>query len=200
MMNTKTLAVALLISSSSIAHAGFFDSLFGNKEEAPATEVKTEAPAAEVKAELPAATPSTMETATNMAMGLLPTLTQQLGVTDTQAEGGMGSLMQLAKGALSSDEFGQLSGGIPGMDTLLAAAPALSSGSGNGMSGMLSSAGGLASSIGGIAQLTQQFEALGLSSDMIAQFANIAISYFSQDDGSNTGDLLQKGLSSILGS
>jgi len=85
------------------------------------------------------------------------------------------------------------------MEMLLAAAPALSSkGGAGGLSGMLSNAGGLASSIGGLSQITDQFEALGLSPEMIAQFANIAINYFTQE-GNNTGELLQKGLSSILG-
>jgi len=158
-----------------------------------------EAPEAAVISSSPTAETGTMDTVVSTAMGLLPTLTQQLGVSDSQAEGGMGSLMNLAKSALSTEEFGSLSQGVPGMDTLLAAAPALNSkGGSSGLSGMLSSAGGLASTIGGLGQITEQFEALGLSPDMIAQFANIAIGYFTQE-GNNTGELLQKGLSSILG-
>ena len=199
----KTLLVsAILLSSSNMAHAGFFDFLFGGEEEAPVAEVSTKTEQA-VTQTAPAQA-STMETATNIAMGLLPTLTQQLGVTDTQAEGGMGSLMQVAQGALSSDEFSQLSQGIPGMDTLLAAAPALGSKSagGNALSGMLANAGGIASGLGAMGKLTEQFEALGLSPDMIMQFANMAISYFSKSDVAgtdNTANLLQSGLSAILG-
>jgi hypothetical protein len=189
-MKIKIFTAALLLATANVANAGFFDSLFGNNEEATSTEAATT---------VADETSSTMETATTVAMGLLPTLTQQLGVTESQAEGGMGSLMQLAQGALSSEEFSELSDGVPNMSALLAAAPVLSSGDGEGgISDMLSSAGGFASSLGGMAKLTEQFKSLGLSADMIIQFANIAISYFSNDSSTNTGALLQKGLTSIL--
>lgn len=209
-MKKIILTSAILLSTANTAHAGFFDFLFGDKEEAaPATEVTTSekaSPAVSVPAvkDTPRES-SMMDTATDVAMGLLPMLTSQLGVTETQAEGGMGSLLQVAQGALSSDEFGQLSQGIPGMDTLLAAAPALGSKSagGNALTGMLSNAGGMAAGLGVMGKLTEQFEALGLSPDMILQFANLAISYFSSSDApegsGNTGNLLQTGLSAILG-
>lgn len=208
-MKKTVLATAILLSSANYAHAGFFDFLFGNKEEkaAPVAEAPAKVEQAAVEVAKEAAAPaesSMMETATNVAMGLLPMLTSQLGVTETQAEGGMGSLLQVAQGALSSDEFGQLSQGIPGMDSLLAAAPALGSKSagGNALTGMLANAGGLAAGLGSMGKLTEQFEALGLSPEMIIQFANLAISYFSsseEEGASNTGNLLQTGLSAILG-
>ena len=199
-MKKILLTSAILLSTASTAHAGFFDFLFGGEEEKAAPAAEVSAPAKTTQAVTAPAAP-----AADMAMGLLPMLTSKLGVTETQAEGGMGSLLQVAKGALSSDEFGQLSQGIPGMDTLLAAAPALGSKSagGNALSGMLSNAGGMAAGLGAMGKLTEQFEALGLSSDMIMQFANMAISYFSSSDApegaGNTGDLLQSGLSAILG-
>jgi hypothetical protein len=211
-MKKTLLATVILLSTANYAHAGFFDFLFGSKEEkaAPVAEVSTDAPAkveqatVQAKEASPAAESSMMETATNVAMGLLPTLTSQLGVTETQASGGMGSLLQVAQGALSSDEFSQLGQGIPGMDSLLAAAPALGSKSagGNALTGMLSNAGGIAAGLGSMGKLTEQFEALGLSPEMIIQFANIAINYFSSSEaeGSDTtGNLLQTGLSAILG-
>ena len=210
----KTLLVsAILLSSSNMAHAGFFDFLFGNKEEEKQAQVEVQTPAPETSpsktvqpSTVPAAS-STMESATSMAMGLLPFLTSELNVTETQAEGGMGSLLQVAQGALSSGEFSQLSKGIPGMESLLAAAPALGSKSagGNALSGMLANAGGMAAGLGSMSKLTEQFEALGLSPDMIMQFATIAIDYFSNTSSAasegtnNTGALLQKGLSAILG-
>ena len=86
------------------------------------------------------------------------------------------------------------------MRGLLAAAPALSSSSASiGLTGMLSSASGLSSSLGGIAQLTSQFEALGLSADKIPQFVSVVMSYFSANNDTQTTDLLKKGLSSIAG-
>ena len=186
MLNRKILAAMLLMSSASVAHAGFFDFLFGSNEEPATAPVIQPAPAAQPV--------SAASAATSLAAGLLPALTQQLGVTEAQAKGGLGSLMTLAKGSLSTDEFGQLSAKVPNMDTLLAAAPQLQSK--GGMSDMLSSAGGLAASLGSLVQLNERFEALGLNPEMIAQFANIAISYFAKND-ENSGELLQKGLSTL---
>lgn len=189
----------LLVSLSSPSHAGFLDSIFGKK-----TEEEKAAPE-EVATQADSGADSTLEAASNLAMGLLPQLTSQLGVTDTQAEGGMGSLLQAAKSQLTSEEFGLLGGGIPNMDTLLAAAPALASSDESGSSGLtgaLSGLGGVASSLGGLSMLTSQFEALGLSPDMIGKFAKIAIDYFSGDGAegseSGVGALLQKGLGSFL--
>lgn len=205
-MKKTILASAILLSSANYAHAGFFDFLFGgDKEETAAPAASQAVPAEESVATVAPHASSGIETATSLAMGLIPTLTKQLDVTETQAEGGMGSLLQVAKGALSSDEFGQLSQDIPGMSSLLAAAPALGSKSagGNAVSGMLSNVGGMAAGLGVMGKLTEQFEALGLSPDMIMQFANIAISYFSSKDETqgenNTGNLLESGLSAILG-
>lgn len=201
-MKKTFLVSAILLSSANVAHAGFLDFLFGNKEK---TEPVAEAP---VKAEQASvAEPSMVETGTQIALSLLPTLTKELNVTDQQAEGGMGSILQMAQSTLSTNEFSQLGQGIPGMETLLAAAPLLDSKSagGNALSSVLANAGGIASNLGGIAKLNEQFEALGLSTDMIIQFASIAIEYFSTpsadtpEGAANTGALLQKGLTAILG-
>jgi hypothetical protein len=211
MIMKKTLLVsAILLSSANMAHAGFLDFLFGKKEES-APVVEAPAPATQTSPSTPVAAaatqPSTMESATNLAMGLLPVLTSQLGVSETQAQGGMGSLLQVAQTTLSSNDFAQLSEGIPGMQTLLAAAPALSSKSagGNALSGMLANAGGLVAGLGSMSKLTQQFEALGLNPEMIVQFATIAIDYFSNsaekgvENADSTAALLQRGLSAVLG-
>ena len=184
-MKTKILTVALLFSMINVANAGFFDFLFSS-DDAPVEEVVA------VKAPI-------APTTTSISSSLLQTLTQQLGVTQTQAEGGMGSLMQLAKSGLSSNEFGQLSSNVPDMGKLLSAAPILTSeDSSAGLSDMLSGAGDIGSSIAMISMITQQFEALGLSSELISKFADIAITYFTKESGTSTGALLQKGLSSIL--
>lgn len=192
-MKKHILATTLLISMTSIANAGFFDSIFA-KEETTSTVIKSEV--AKVVPSVETDKTSTVSSATSLASGLLPSLTQQLGVSETQASGGLGSLMSLAQSSLSTDEFSQLSSGVPNMSSLLAAVPSLSSGTGGGLTDMLSSAGGVASSLTSLSLLTQQFEALGLSPDMISQFTQVAMSYFSGDSG--TTDLLQKGLSSAL--
>jgi len=219
-MKMKLLAAAVLVSATSVANAGFLDSLFGSDEETTtAAEVKTtteaqvESVTDAAKSQMTSAVDAVKSTATtatttaavasatsgSTSSSLLSALTSQLGVTDTQATGGLGSLMQVAQGSLSTDDFSSLSDSVPNMSTLLAAAPSLtSSDSTSGVTDLLASAGGAASSISTIATLTKQFEALGLSSDMISQFASIATSYFTSSDNSTASSLLQKGLSSIL--
>jgi hypothetical protein len=185
-MKKTILATALLLSLSHSANAGLFDAVVESAEELTATATKTESV---VSAKETAA-------ATNSS-SLLATLTDQLGVTDSQAEGGLGSLMQLAQSNLSTQDFSQISSSIPNMDSLLAAVPEIDSSSASGVTNLLANSGDLASSLGGLSLLTEQFEALGLSSDMVSQFANIAISYFSEGGDSTVSDLLQKGLSAL---
>jgi len=200
-MKINMIATGLLICATGTAQAGFFDSLFGSKEEAPVAEVKQAAAdttASNTKA-VASTSSTTVDTALSVASGLIPALTSQLGVNNDQAQGGMGALLNVAKGSLSGGEFSSLSNGIPGIETLLAAAPALSGKSSmGGLSGIATSLGGSAAALGGIGQLTSQFEALGLSPEMISQFAKVAIDYFMNNDV-DTGSLLQKGLGSILG-
>jgi hypothetical protein len=177
----------LSFSLAQIAQAGSLDGLLNKAIDSAATAVNSP----EKK--------DAKETSKEVAMGLLPELSNQFGVSEEQAKGGMGALMQVAKGNLSSQEFTQLSQGVPGMDTLLAAAPAFSSNSKSGaISGALSNLGGVASALGGAGMLTKQFESLGLSTEMIGQFASIAIDYFS-GNGLDTSALLQKGLGALLG-
>ena len=74
-------------------------------------------------------------------MELIKLLTDQLGISQDQAQGGAGLLFKLAKEKLESDEFGQISSKVPEADALAASAPG---------SGFLGSAlGGLASSLSG---------------------------------------------------
>jgi len=186
-MKKLSLSFVLLLSTSSLCHAGFLDSLLNKESQKVTTQAPSEAD-------------STITAVTNASMSLIPQLVKQLGVTDTQAEGGMGALFQVAKSKLTSDEFSELDKEIPEMKTLLTVAPNLKpKANSSNLSGTLSGLGGLASSIGDMSQLTEQFETLGLSPDMIGQFATVAIEYFSSDSSEDsTSSLLQKGLSSIL--
>ncbi len=135
-----------------------------------------------------------------LAGGLISKLSRNLGISSSQAEGGTGALLQLAQSSLSKGEFNKLGSAMPGLDVLLAAAPALAGkggGMAGGLSGVMSTMGASASSLSGIAKVTQQFEALGLSPDMISRFAQMMVSYFKGGEG-NTAALLQKGLSAAL--
>jgi len=86
-------------------------------------------------------------------MELVDQLTKNLGVTQTQAEGGVGMLFNLAKGKLGGSDFSKVSAVVPGVDSLMKAAPA----SGGGFLSKLFGGGA-----GNIAGLAGGFSKLGL--------------------------------------
>ena len=57
--------------------------------------------------------------------GLTSLLTKQLGVTDTQASGGVGSMLKLAQEKLAAGDFDKIAKAIPGSDKYLASAKQL---------------------------------------------------------------------------
>lgn len=186
MKNTLLLA-AMTLALSTPAHAGWFDSLFGGNDES-----------AEVVAE------STAKPAVTQgldAMALIPMLTDSLGVTEKQAEGGMGSLFNLAKDSLSKDQFGELSGALPGIDQLLGAVPEVTEGSKSesGLGGLLNSAAQYSDSLKAVNQVSQQFEALGLDPQMIMQYMQVAQQYLNTPQGQQAKQLLMDGLAGLGG-
>src|SRR4029453_14114495 len=68
---------------------------------------------------------------------LIGARTKELGATVPQASGGAGALLGLAKPRLKPEDFTKVSGAIPGIDTLLAAAPAVAGTAGSGARGAL---------------------------------------------------------------
>ena len=58
--------------------------------------------------------------------GLTNALTSQLGISEAQAGAAVGSVLGLAKGKLSPEDYTKLAGAIPGADKFLAMAPDLS--------------------------------------------------------------------------
>lgn len=155
------------------ATAGWFDNLFGKEEVKPvATETQTQ------------------------DADLVSNVMSQLGLNQSQAEGGLGSLLTLAKSSLGGEDFGPIAKAIPGINQLLSAAPALDNES--GMAGLLSKAGDLGASLQGGAQVYDAFEKLGISKSLAAPMVNIVKSYLDTHAGQGTSDLLMKGLSAVL--
>ena len=176
----KTSALILSVTFAANSQAGFLDSFLGGDKES-ATEKQ--------------AATSTAQTATKdvaVASGEQQSLTSlissQLGVTDAQATGGLGAIFQAAQSTLSSGEFSQLAAGVPGMDSLLSAAPSSDS----------SGIGGLLSQAGSTGELLAAFDKLGLSSDQIASFASLITDYFTGNDQANLSDLLMKGIGEFI--
>jgi hypothetical protein len=152
---------------------------------------------------------SGVPTAFASASGLVGLLTQQLGVTETQAKGGAGALFDFAKSKLSKADFAKVAAAVPGMDDLLRAAPK-SGGTGSmgsGVSGMLggassksreiggalgsaSSVGSNAEKLGSLSGLVSSFSKLGLSADMVQQFIPPVLSFVENNGGKIARDLL----------
>lgn len=107
---------------------------------------------------------------------LVDLLTQNLGVSGAQAEGGAAVLFKAARDKLGGGEFDKLLGGVPGLGDLLSKAPA--AGGGGGLGGML---GGLAGAVGGnaglIASVLGGFGKLGLTADHAKKFVPLILGF-----------------------
>lgn len=136
--------------------------------------------------------------------GLVGMLTQQLGVTTPQAEGGAGAIFSAAKQKLSPAEYTQVSDKVPEATTLLDKAPEPKS-EGGGMTktiGGVSSAlggsggslGGAAATVGGMGALSDSFSSLGMSSDMVGKFTPIVLDYAKSKGGDTVMNLLKGAL------
>lgn len=208
MIKPSLLALAL---ASVNAQAGIFD-FFKSSDEPSDTQVeaaKTEVSQAQQQAQTTVEQAQeqanqTSNSTLDLASSLIPQLSSGLSINQEQASGGLGALMQYAKASLSEEQGQQLSNGIPGLDSLIAAAPALAGDKG-GLAGSLgqigSAVGGAlgdgASAAGALGMLTQQFESLGLSPEMIGQMAQMAMQFFSSNEPA-TGGLLEQALGSLL--
>ena len=115
---------------------------------------------------------------------LVGQLSKELGATADQSAGAAGALFGVAKSRLKPEEFSQVAKAVPGMSSLLKAAP---SGGAVGTSGMLSQ---MAGSAGGLANAAAAFSKLGLKPDMVAKAIPVLTSFVSKSGGANVGTLL----------
>lgn len=136
-------------------------------------------------------------------MELVNQLVQQLGINQQQASGGLGLIMGLAKDKLGGD-FGSLAQHVPGVESLIDAAPKPSGATGaasvvgggigsalGAVSGLLGGkAGGAIGSLGNLASLAGGFKQLGLDAGMIGKFAPIVLNFFQSKGGDSAKALL----------
>jgi hypothetical protein len=115
---------------------------------------------------------------------LVGALSQELSATPEQAAGAAGSLFGIAKSRLKPEEFAQVAKAVPGMDSLLKAAPALASVAGT--TGALPGAGGSA----GLASAATAFSKLGLQPDMVAKAVPVLTNFVSKSGGADVASLL----------
>jgi hypothetical protein len=116
---------------------------------------------------------------------LVSQLQNQLGVSPTQAAGGTGALMSLAKNQLEGNQFSQITDKVSGLSSLL----------GGNSSSVL---GSLIPKVSSMADAKKTFDALGLSANSISQFAPMILDFLKQqgigtDTLASLGSLWQTG-------
>ena len=159
------------------------------------------------KAESTVTSSSLTEMATSAASNidlasLVSSVADNLNVSENQSEGGIASIMNYVQGNLSGADYAQLASSIPGIDTLLEDVPSLSgnsaASSSSSLSGLLNKASEYSSTLKSVNDLKQQFEALGLSTDMIASFVTQISSYLNVNADEETQALFKSGLDNLL--
>jgi len=122
---------------------------------------------------------SSMKSMTGQSSDLIPALTKQLGVNETQAAGGTGAMLKLAQEKLSAGDFDQIAKAIPGSDKYLATAKQLLGGT----------------NIANKAGLQSAFSKFGMSPDMVDKFKPVITDYVGKVGGEQTKNLLAAALS-----
>ena len=121
---------------------------------------------------------------------LVGALTKEMGATVPQASGAAGALLGLAKTRLKPEEFAKVAGAVPGIDSLLAAAPAVAGTAGSGAAGALAKATGGAGALGGLATVAPAFEKLGLKPEMAMKAVPVLTNYVTTSGGKEVASLL----------
>lgn len=123
-------------------------------------------------------------------MELLQLLTQNLGVSQEQAQGGAGLLFKLAKDKLGAGDFQQVAAAVPGVEDLMKTAPASGGGMAGALGGIMSSMGGGSGKLGDLAGLAAGFSKLGLDSNMVSKFVPVILSFVQTKGGAAVKNLL----------
>ncbi len=125
--------------------------------------------------------------------GLVQLLAKNLGVTEKQATGGAGSIFNLAKQNLDTDDFAKVSKAVPGIGKMMAAAPKQDRAAGM-LGGASSLLGESAPSVAGVAGLAGSFSQLGMKTTMVNAFIPIILNYVKSKGGEPVMQILQGAL------
>lgn len=116
--------------------------------------------------------------ANSVSSELINSLTNQLGVSDSQASGGIAALVALANQQLSGEQSALLADLIP-----------------SSANSSLSSS--IVNSISNMESVQQAFNALGMDSAMVAKFSSHILQYLSENDAASLVAPLRKIWSSL---
>jgi len=127
-----------------------------------------------------AAQTSAAAAAAKASPDLVAALSKELSATPDQAAGAAGALFGAAKSRLAPADWSQVAKAVPGMASLLKAAPAAA---GGGASNPLSQ-------VAGLAGAASAFSKLGLSPDLVAKAIPVLTSFVTKSGGADVGKLL----------
>jgi hypothetical protein len=122
-----------------------------------------------------AQTPSLDSVTSAMSDPLLKSLTGQLGITEDQAKGGVGSYLTLLQEKLAKGDFDKIAGYVPGAAKYMDAAKSLGA-----VTGPLQNLAGLSGALG----------KLGISPEVASQFVPMLTNYLGKMGGSSVQQLL----------
>jgi hypothetical protein len=142
---------------------------------------------AQTPAAAPVAAAADAVAAAKASPELVGALSKELGSTPEQAAGAAGALFGLAKTRLKPTEFSQVATAVPGMDSLLKAAPAPAAAGGSGAAAAVSQ---LAGQAGGLASAMSAFTKLGLKPDAVAKAIPVLTSFVGKSGGAGVASLL----------
>jgi len=124
---------------------------------------------------------------------LVQILTDELGITGEQASGGAGAIFKYAKAKLSDNDFSTVTKALPGVDSLISAAPKTGV-SGDLVSGLKSLSGSQSGSATTISSLAGSFSKLGMNTDMAGKFIPIVLDYAKSKGGPTVMNILKGAL------
>jgi hypothetical protein len=153
----------------------------------------------EVKAEVESKTETEAEkTAMPNVADMISSVSGSVGIDETQAQGSLASIFNYAKENISAEQFSGLSNSLPGLDSLMGALPDTSAiTSKGGLGGLIDKAANYSDSLKSLNELKKQFEALGLSQEMITQVVSSAQAYLDTEEGKKIKEQLMQGLTNL---
>ncbi len=124
-------------------------------------------------------------------------VTEQLGVTEQQAQGGLGTLFGVAQSTLGNADFQQLSQHVPEMASLLNAAPEVSE-KAQGISSLVAVAGKYGDALKSGNEAYARFKTLGIDAAQIPQYIEVTNQFLEKQGGTDIAALFSKGLEALM--